>query len=348
MALLSLLGAAIVAWTIVELGLTTLTAQGAGPLTARSMQWGWRLALAITGGEERRHRLLTLFGPLILAGAALIWFLGLWLGWWLVFLGSGDGILNAQTRVPADAQEMLYFTGYTLATLGLGDYQPTGALWQMLTTLCAANGLLALTLSVTYLVPVISAAVAKRQLAILIHGLGSTPDGILTRCAQCGSYARLGSILDTLSPDIVTLGQQHLAYPALHYFHSPQAAAALPLRLAALSEAIDSIAATVPADKQPDSLAMMRCQSAISSFLWSLQSGHIRLAEDEPPRPHSHVVAPPAPAHELKRIAAGQAGSVDRRLLLSLIESDGWHWRDINFRNDDDGAMERRSQTPAS
>ncbi len=344
MILLSLLGAALVAWTIIEIGLTTLTARGAGPLTAWSMQGAWRLALRISDGGERGHRLLSAAGPLILAGSALVWFVGLWLGWWLIFLGGGDGIVNAQTKAPADAVEMLYVAGYTLTTLGLGDFQPSGALWQLLTALCAANGLLALTLSVTYLVPVISAAVAKRQLAITIHGLGSTPDGILSQCRDSDGYGRLASILDTLSPNIITLGQQHLAYPALHYFHSGEAAAALPLRLAALSEAVDSIAATVPADRQPDRLSMIRCQSAITSFLWSLRSGHIKLAGEEPPRLHGDDAARPAPAGGMDGVPAGHAGSVDRRLLLSLVQSDGWSWQAINRCDSEDNALERQTR----
>jgi hypothetical protein len=57
---------------------------------------------------------------------------------------------------------------FTLFTLGVGDYRPNGAFWQMLTALCAADGLLTITLSVTYFVPLVSAATRKRQIAASI------------------------------------------------------------------------------------------------------------------------------------------------------------------------------------
>ena len=332
MVILSVLGAILVVWTIVELGMTTLTARGAGPLTSRAMQRMWQLALLFPGNGERRHALLSFVGPIMLAISALTWFLGFWIGWWLIFLGGDGVIVGSQSKVPASAVETLYFAGYTVTTLGLGDFKPTGPLWQILTAGCAANGLLALTLSVTYLVPVISGAVQKRQLALTIEGIGGTPRGILERCFDGESFASLGSVVATLSPQIITIGQQHLAYPALHYFHSAHPASALPVRLAALSEALELVATAVPEERRPQQLDLLRGRDAIRSFLSSLRSGHMQLAEDEPPRPDRSVVEGFGFEPGGGGFAADEPSRRDRRLFLSLVRRDGWHWRDVARR----------------
>ncbi|XVH33461.1 ion channel (plasmid) [Haloferacaceae archaeon DSL9] len=44
----------------------------------------------------------------------------------------------------------MYFTGYTIFTLGNGDFYPTAANWQVTTVLTSASGLLLITLIVTY------------------------------------------------------------------------------------------------------------------------------------------------------------------------------------------------------
>jgi len=329
MILLTLLGFVVVGWTVLELGMTTLTVQGAGPLTSRVMQMIWTLCLKLFGRSPRRHTIFAMVGPLLLVLTALTWYVGIWLGWWLIFLGSSDAIVNSSTNEPASAVETLYFAGYTVTTLGLGDFKPSGPGWQFLTAICAANGLLALTLSVTYLVPILSAAVEKRQLALTLHGIGGTPAGILRHAYDGTGFSRLDSVLGSVASQIVGVGQQHLAYPALHYFHSTDSAAALPVRLAAFSEAIDLIASTTPEDKKPNALEIRRCQEAIRSFLASLRTGHIRMADAEPPLPDRDAISQMAIPVTVAEYAQDEAGKIDRRLLHSLVLSDGWRWEDV-------------------
>ncbi|MAU98364.1 MAG: hypothetical protein CMP81_21195 [Fulvimarina sp.] len=326
---LTFLGILVVAWTIAEIGTTTLTAQGAGPLTSRGLRLIWKLCLRVFSKSPRRHAIFTKIGPLFLALTALGWYVGLWLGWWLVFLGASGSIVDSSTNEPASALDTLYFAGYTITTLGIGDFKPSGGIWQILTAVCAANGLLALTLSVTYLVPILSAAVQKRQLALTIHGIGSTPTGILER-AWCGkSLSSLDGILPDISTQILTLGEQHLAYPILHYFHSRHAESALPVRLAAFSEAIDVIAAATPQEVRPSRLSLIQCQAAVATFLRAMESAHIDTSERQPAPPDmSEAVASGVPVDAAPNVGAG-AGGADRRLLKSLVESDGWSWHDV-------------------
>ncbi len=326
---LTFLGILIVAWTVAEIGMTTLTAQGAGPVTSRSLRLIWKLCLHLFAQSPRRHSILTKIGPLFLGLTTLSWYVGLWLGWWLVFLGASGNIVDASTNEPASALDTLYFAGYTVTTLGIGDFKPSGALWQILTAICAANGLLALTLSVTYLVPILSAAVQKRQLALTIHGIGSTPAGILQRAWDGKSLSSLEGVLPDLSTQILTLGEQHLAYPVLHYFHSRHAESALPVRLAAFSEAIDAISSATPAEVRPSRLSLIQCQAAVATFLGAMESAHIDSTGQQPTAPDvSEAVAEGVPVDAAK-LVGDDTGGANRSLLQSLVESDGWSWHDV-------------------
>jgi hypothetical protein len=53
------------------------------------------------------------------------------------------------------------FYGYTLSTLGLGDMEPEGNFWDILTAILSFTGLILI--SITYLIPVVSAEIAKRK-----------------------------------------------------------------------------------------------------------------------------------------------------------------------------------------
>ncbi|SOD89833.1 ion channel [Caenispirillum bisanense] len=170
------LGAVVLALAFVDLLVTTLTVGGTGPFTRRLPPLLWRLARA-TG----RRGVLAYTGMVTLLGIALVWILLLWGGWLLVFSADPWSVVVAQTGRPATLVERTYFVGYTLFTLGLGDYKPHGGTWQMLSVLVVASGLTAVTLIISYIVPVVSAAAQRRALAAHLAALGRSPRDILHR-----------------------------------------------------------------------------------------------------------------------------------------------------------------------
>ena len=70
--------------------------------------------------------------------------------------------------------------------LGNGDYAPTGA-WRVVTMVASASGLMIVTLSITYLVPLLSAVVEKRALAGRISILGSTVPEMVRKLTSPGA-----------------------------------------------------------------------------------------------------------------------------------------------------------------
>src|SRR5207237_8108833 len=114
-------------------------------------------------------------------GTVLVWGLLLWIGWTLVYTASPSALVSAETKAPADLAARVYFVGYTIFTMGLGDYQPVGPLYQIVTAVAAGSGFMLFGLALAYLVPVVSAATAKRQMAVCVWSLGKDPADIIVR-----------------------------------------------------------------------------------------------------------------------------------------------------------------------
>lgn len=209
-------GTAVLVLTLVDVVWTTMAAgSGAGPLTGRLSRWAWRRALAI------HHRfpaagVLSPAGVGISLGMLLVW-IALVLGGWLLIFSASDGAVRAATTgEPADLVSTAYFVGYTVFTLGLGDFVPGAGWWQLATVLATGSGLVLVTLSITYLVPVVSAVVQRRQLAGQIASLGGSGTEIVVRGWDGATFGTLTQQLSTLLPSLHLLRLQHLTYPVLH------------------------------------------------------------------------------------------------------------------------------------
>lgn len=136
----------------------------------RASLWGRRargrpgaLRCAAYDGVRRQRR--SSIGPVVLLVILATWILLLWTGFLLLFSVDVQSVLNAKTDVPADFWERVYFTGFTISTLSVGDFVPSGAGWRVIAALASLNGLFLMTLAISYLIPVMSAVVGKRQLA---------------------------------------------------------------------------------------------------------------------------------------------------------------------------------------
>lgn len=329
--LLILAGVFIIAATIADLLLTTVSSRGAGPISASFARITWASFLG-AHRQLRSQRLLANGGLTILLGTVLIWAFLLWGGWTLVFLGGEGAIVSSTSKRPADVWAHVYFAGFTLFTLGLGDYKPSGPLWQFLTALCAANGLLTMTLSVTYLLPVLSAVALKRQIASMIMLLGGTPAAILKQSWNGADFKALNEPLTQLYPAITLLAQQHLAYPNLHYFHSTEVGTAFAPRLAALDEAAAFLRGSVRPDARPDPLTLMLFDGAVRQLMETLAPAHIQPANEAPP-PFSVVPAGARANCAYTEALEGEphpdGRAFRRRLHLAFVQNDGWTWADV-------------------
>ncbi|MDF9718143.1 ion channel, partial [Nocardioides sp. ChNu-99] len=265
--LLVVAGALVVLGVLVDALMTTLSVSaGAGPLTSRVVGVCWRVAV-------RRHRqddessFLTGVGSVLLVGTVLTWVLLLWTGWALVLAGSGS-VVDSTTRVPAGAADVVYFTGFTLFTLGTGDFVAHDPEWREVTALASFCGLFIVTLAITYLISVVSAVVSRRALAVQIHALGDTAPEMVARAWVGDRFSDMfEQQLIGLLPAVATSAEQHLAYPALDYFHSSRPALAAPTAVAQLDEALTVLTHGVPETERPDANALRPLRYALSRYL---------------------------------------------------------------------------------
>ncbi len=178
-----------------------------------------------------QHRILQVLGVVITLTVIFTWIVLLLAGWFLIF-NAPAAVVDATTGEPADGWSRLYFTGYTMFTLGIGDYVPGASFWQVAAVVATATGLSQVTLVVTYLLSVTSSVTQRR----MVSALGSSPTDILHRAWNGAEFDGLDTALQLLSGDVSELAQRHLAFPVLHYFHSPERQTAVAPNIAVMDE----------------------------------------------------------------------------------------------------------------
>ena len=325
--LLLIIGFVLLATVSSDVLVTTLTVRGGGFLTNRFSSFLWHSATKLHR-HHTNHRLLAAAGLLLILGMATIWYLCTWAAWSLIFCSFQDAIVNSSNGEPASIWGRIYFVAYTITTLGRGDYQPSNTMWHLLTGLAAANGFFLVTLSIAYLFPVVSAATEKRILAVTISCLGGTADEILTKAWNGKNFGNLDQHLINLSALIVGLGEKHLTYPVLHYFHTPLRSRCLPLSIAALDEAMNILQYAIPLENRPDPAALVPVRRSCAAFLTTLKSDYIKPSQKDPPLlPLKLLRNKGIPTLEDETyIKAMKQIDNRRKLLLSLVENDGWSW----------------------
>jgi hypothetical protein len=231
-----LAGCALLIVTIWDALATTIAPDsGGGVVTSRMARGIWFVAERFA--RRPGSLMLRSTGPVISVLTAGAWLLGLWLGWFLVLSASPESVLDRETLEVADAWSRLYFAGFTVFTLGVGDKIPAGPVAQMATVFGAISGLAFTTLAITFLLPVVTAVTQRRQQANRIAGLGDDAQAIVVNGWDGSGFTSLERILSDLAGELLLTAERRLAYPILAYFH----AAAVPddhrVQLAAIDEA---------------------------------------------------------------------------------------------------------------
>ncbi|MCW8193872.1 two pore domain potassium channel family protein [Proteobacteria bacterium 005FR1] len=332
----SALGTLIVLFAIFDFYTTTVTVSGSGPMSKWLARRVWVGFLAIHR-RKPNHRLLAAAGPCIVLVLILGWFFFCWLGWFLIFCGSESSVISAKTTLNASIVERIYFSGYTLMTIGYGDFRPPNTPGQIISVLCGLNGLFLVTLAITYSIPVVSSSVDKRRLSTLIHSIGHNSKEIVEKSIGSGDFQFLVSQLQQITSDVASISEKHLAYPILLYFHAPSRDAAMPLTLSRLDEALSLVAFAFPDTPQQTRSQIAMSQEVIANFLGILHANFISEAD--------HIPAPPdfMQIDSLKQspmtrdeIQEHLATLERRRQLLAFVEADGWRWTDVNETDHDE------------
>jgi hypothetical protein len=334
---LLVIGAALVALSIFEALRTTLAVGSvAGPVTGWINHRLWVMVL-----RTRNRRILRVAGTPLTMNAMAIWLALLWAGWALVFCADPTAVVDSDTGVPARVWDRVYFAGNTMFSLGTGEFVAHGAPWRIASVIALINGLFLVTLAITYIIPVATAATERRRTAALISSLGTRPDDVVRDAWEGDSVGALRHYLMTLAPDVVLLAQRHLAYPVLHYFHSAHVHTAAAPMIARLDEVVSLLRGALREPADVDVYVTRPLHEALTQFLNTLGSAFVDAAETPPPPPSLNrlrnagldVVSDEEYADFLK------AHDQRRALLLGLVHNDGWTWADV-WPPEDEGEHE--------
>ena len=321
------LGVTLLAATFLDVLWTTLWVDSsAGPLTSKLTTAFWRGWRRLVGSE--RHRLLSLAGPMTLALITLMWVGMLWLGWTLIF-AADEGALTSSTHArPFTWVDRLYFAGYSVFTLGNGDFAPARGGWQVLTVLAVASGLIVATLAITYLLSVISANVQKRTFARVVTGLGTTPEEIVRLGWDGSCLDSLAATLNTATTQLSSVTEQHQAYPARHYHHASEPQAAPSVAVAMLDEVLTLLMDGVADPVRPAMATLLPARRAVDHYLSNLVPSLVSPAERPLPPPRLAILREAGiPTVTDEAFGAALEAQADRRKqLLGLLESDARRW----------------------
>ncbi|WPP50160.1 potassium channel family protein [Catalinimonas niigatensis] len=329
--ILAALGVFIVGFCLYDFALTTFLASGQGPLTSTINHLVYSLYFRLAK-KQGRHPLMEYVGMGIIFSILITWVLLLWGGLLLIFAAFPDSVLNGQTKAVTDVAEKLYFVGFSLSTLGVGDFVPGDDMWRIVTAFCAFLGLITITISITYLVPVLSNAVQKRTLAMQISAFGESPEQIVINSYNGEDFSDATSQLSNLASMIFTYTQNQLTYPILHHMHATKPSDNIVLQFTTLDEALSIFMLHVPEPLRPQRMALQLARRAITTYLETVT--YMGYTEEAPPLPDLSLIEKETGVklwntEERETKALYKALSKRRRLIYSNIMSDGWQWKDI-------------------
>jgi hypothetical protein len=309
---------------------TTLSLQGGGWLTSSFSHIFWMLLLKLSGSNGR-SRLLEHAGYLMLILILNLWVLCLWTSFFLLLLFQPDSIISSSSRLPADAWQKLYYAGFTLSTLGVGDYIGSENVWRLLTNVYAFTGLVLITMSITYFVPVLSAVIKQRNLDIMLSSIGKTPQQLIINSWDGKSFHRLVAQASDLANMLIEHNQSHKAYPVIHYFHTRKVKHAIILRIATLYEALLLLNQRVKKEIRPSSNDLSSLETALENYLEVIKEVASFKKASQPP-----ALPPMEQLQEWGLVDSSQTNTAfeesiqqKRVVLLSLVQQDGWHWQDV-------------------
>ena len=324
---LLVVGILLTLWILIEALWTTVWAdRNSSPLTSRLTSLLWKCFRTFV--HSGKNGFLNLAGPVILMSSVLFWIVMLWLGWVLTFYAVPGSVLLKGTQASPDFTDLVWYVAYCIFTVGNGDFSPHGDVWQVVSSFVALSGMGMVTLAITYLLQVVSAVVNKRSFASQVIAIGKTPEGFVKKEWSHGNFGSIALQLNSLSNQLSTLSEQHLAFPILHYYHTANHHKAQALAIAILYDAILLIELGVEEAHQPPESILSSARQSVDSFLQTLKGAFIKPADEVPRSPELSSLKekgiPIIPEQEFYKKL--EENTDTRKIIQGLINNDGWEW----------------------
>lgn len=320
-------GISIYLFTVLDIVQTTLSMQGGGWITSRFSHGFWTLFLKLSGRDGRK-KILSHTGYILLISIVLIWVFLLWSSFVLLLSAYEESVINSVTREAADIFEKIYYAGFTISTLGMGDYIASANVWRILSAIYSFTGLILLTMSVTYFIPVLSAIIEQRKLGIRLSNLGNSPEEILINSWNGKNFKGFSEMITDLSESLVHHSQNHRAYPVIHYFHNWKKKNAVILQLARLHEALYLLKYEIKEDIRSTEMELKPLEIAFQNYREVItEVTHIKVIEKAPPLAEtSQLRKQGLMVEDRSKISANEDLIHTRKLFQTLVRQDGWSW----------------------
>lgn len=309
-----------------DMFITVFSGNGGGPLSRTWYRLVWR-GLLVVHQHRSIHRVLSLAGPFMLLASFLLWYLMLALALFLALAAPPGAVVSSTTGAPADLMELAYFVSSTISSLGYGDQVPTGFPWTIASTASTLGGAVIVTVSLSYVMAVLAAAIERRKLAQGIFGLGRTAAEIIEQARLHDPEQTLKVYVLNLTSELDHQALKLLTYPILKYFHSPSADLSPGRAILRLSDAM-FLLGTMPEKKRPPRGLLHIADSSIARY--------VELSRPEPPD-DTRQGSQPEHLMETARALGATRGAQEefdvalkkylprRDLLVQICREDGWY-----------------------
>lgn len=293
---------------------TTLSGSGAGIISEYVIRVTFKI-LRVFSGKSRK--IFTYTGMFVNLSVLLAWSTLLWLGLLLVFSYYPSGITNSDSE-PANLVERLYYTGYVLSTLGIGNFKPVTPFFEVMTAIFSFFGFIFFTTSMTYLISVSSAVIRKRTLSRSISTLGKNPSQIAERLKNLQPSYQDQQIL-SLQQQITSHLVSHQAYPVVHFFSHENQNNCFSINFVRLDEAMTILlkedTVNYSGSMGEDELNLLR--STMNDLLMHLKDKFI------------HSFLQQEDSHEFQNIEKVSLNQ-RRKLLKAMLKSEKFDWNYVN------------------
>lgn len=312
-------GSTIVVVTLCDFFYTTLSGNGAGFVTSTCSSLIHNFILLLE--KKLGKKVLSVSGMVVTLSILIIWILSVWGGVFLVYSYDPDGIVTSSGE-SASLAERLYFSGYVLSTLGIGNVKPVTPLFEILTSCFSFFGFIFFTTSMAYLLSVSSAIIQKRSLALAIRNLGENPIEIVQALVGMKESIRYSQITN-LQEMINLHSTYYQAYPALHYYHHSGNDVSFGVNLVALDEAL-SIVLSNNSNSLSKELQLLR--GSLNDLLQHLESRYKHKSDEAPEINWNSYDLP----DEINKGLIEDIGLKERRKTLSgLLSNENRSWKDV-------------------
>jgi hypothetical protein len=275
-------GMAVVLLTLADVFFTVLfPGSGRGPVRrplSAAISRVFR-ALAHRLGGRRRMSVLAYSGPTQILLTVAAWLVLLTVGWALIYFPAlGEQIRNSSGPTDTGFPTALYFSGFSLATLGTGDVVANSNGYRLLSVVEAATGFAVITLVITYFLSIYSALPGRNAFAMKLHhrSLRTDDAAVVVAALVSDSPETVREHLEDTADFMRETTHTTRAYPVLRHFQYVDDYCSLPLMLLSALDTLALVGSTLDRDEYdglPRTSALDEMSLAAEGLLHELVTG---------------------------------------------------------------------------